>query len=62
MTRECDCCDGAEPVDPNRIANRPGKNALSYRIGNQRGEFALPTTKYSFQGPCDLVGSSLHEV
>ncbi len=29
----CGCCDGIQPITPKMIANRPGLNALSYRVG-----------------------------
>ncbi len=29
----CGCCDGIQPITPRVIANRPGLNALSYRVG-----------------------------
>ena len=30
---DCGCCEGTEPLTPQPIANRPGLDALSYRIG-----------------------------
>jgi hypothetical protein len=32
---DCGCCAGTEPVTPRAIANRPGLDALAYRIGTQ---------------------------
>ena len=29
----CGCCEGVEPLTPQTIANRPGLDALSYRVG-----------------------------
>lgn len=29
----CGCCEGTEPLTPQSIANRPGLDALSYRVG-----------------------------
>jgi hypothetical protein len=31
--KECGCCEGIEPVTPQPTANRPGLNALAYRVG-----------------------------
>lgn len=33
MNETCDCCEGIEQLTPNQIANRPGLNALAYRVG-----------------------------
>lgn len=33
MNENCGCCDGIEQLTPVVIANRPGLNALSYRVG-----------------------------
>jgi len=30
---DCGCCEGTEPLTPQTIANRPGLDALSYRVG-----------------------------
>jgi baseplate J-like protein len=32
---DCGCCEGTEPVTPRTIFNRPGLDALAYRIGTQ---------------------------
>ncbi len=29
----CECCRGVEPVTPVPIYNRPGLDALAYRVG-----------------------------
>ena len=33
MTKPCGCCEGTEPLTPEPTANRPGLDALSYRVG-----------------------------
>jgi predicted phage baseplate assembly protein len=33
MRQACDCCGGREPLTPAPTANRPGLDALAYRIG-----------------------------
>jgi uncharacterized phage protein gp47/JayE len=34
MNKEnCDCCEGTEPLTPEPTANRPGLDALAYRVG-----------------------------
>jgi hypothetical protein len=33
MNENCGCCDGIQQLTPITIANRPGLNALSYRVG-----------------------------
>lgn len=35
----CDCCEGTEPITPLSLANRPGLNALSYRMGTHGAFF-----------------------
>jgi hypothetical protein len=30
---DCGCCEGTEPVTPGTIANRPGLDAIAYRVG-----------------------------
>jgi Baseplate J-like protein len=30
---DCGCCEGIEPLTPQMIANRPGLDALAYRVG-----------------------------
>src|SRR5215216_4549689 len=30
---DCGCCEGTEPVTPRTIANRPGLDAIAYRVG-----------------------------
>ena len=32
---DCGCCEGTEPLTPRTIFNRPGLDALAYRIGTQ---------------------------
>jgi hypothetical protein len=32
---DCGCCEGTEPITPRTILNRPGLDALAYRIGTQ---------------------------
>ena len=32
-SQTCGCCEGVEPVTPEPTANRPGLDALRYRIG-----------------------------
>jgi hypothetical protein len=33
MNDTCGCCEGIEQLTPKRIANRPGLNTLTYRVG-----------------------------
>src|SRR5260370_824960 len=33
MKNQCGCCEGAERLTPGATANRPGLNALAYRVG-----------------------------
>src|SRR5919109_326474 len=33
MNDTCDCCEGTNQLTPKRIANRPGLDALAYRVG-----------------------------
>jgi hypothetical protein len=33
MKDTCGCCEGTEPITPEPIANRPGLDALHYRVG-----------------------------
>ena len=33
MNETCGCCEGAEPLTPISTANRPGLDALAYRVG-----------------------------
>jgi len=33
MKDTCGCCEGTEPITPEPIANRPGLDALRYRVG-----------------------------
>jgi hypothetical protein len=30
---DCGCCEGTEPLTPRAVANRPGLDALAYRVG-----------------------------
>ncbi len=32
-SQTCGCCEGVEPVTPETTVNRPGLDALAYRIG-----------------------------
>jgi hypothetical protein len=34
MNQTCGCCEGVEPITPVRITNRPGLDALAYRVGS----------------------------
>jgi predicted phage baseplate assembly protein len=33
MSTSCGCCDGVNPITPEPLANRPGLDALRYRVG-----------------------------
>src|SRR5262245_29640876 len=33
MSEQCGCCEGIEKLTPLAVVNRPGLNALAYRVG-----------------------------
>jgi homeodomain-containing protein len=47
MTLPCGCCNGAEPVTPIAIANRPGLSALAYRAGTYASFFETMMARLS---------------
>jgi len=47
VTRPCGCCDGVEQLTPAAIHNRPGLDALSYRVGTQAQFFETMQARLS---------------
>lgn len=47
MSEPCDCCTGTQAIMPLSIANRPGLNALHYRIGTHAAFLEAMKTRLS---------------
>ena len=45
--RTCGCCEGTEPLTPLPTANRPGLDALSYRVGTHATFFETMVARLS---------------
>jgi hypothetical protein len=45
--KECGCCAGIEPVTPQPTANRPGLDALAYRVGTHASFLATMKARLS---------------
>jgi predicted phage baseplate assembly protein len=45
--KECGCCEGIEPVTPQPTANRPGLDALAYRVGTHASFLATMKARLS---------------
>jgi hypothetical protein len=52
----CGCCEGAEPLTPQTIANRPGLDALSYRVGTHSSFLETMQARLSSSGHPELAG------
>ncbi len=58
---DCGCCEGVEPVTPRPIANRPGLDALSYRIGTHASFLETMQAQLSSQAFPALAGLTTRE-
>jgi len=47
MNEICECCEGVQKITPVVIANRPGLNALIYRVGTHAGFFETMKARLS---------------
>lgn len=52
----CGCCEGAEPLTPQSIANRPGLDALAYRAGTHSSFLETMRARLSSSGSPQLAG------
>jgi hypothetical protein len=43
----CGCCEGTEPLTPRTIANRPGLDALAYRVGTHASFLETMKARFS---------------
>ncbi len=55
MNETCGCCEGVQKITPVVIANRPGLNALIYRVGTHAGFFETMKARLSNFG-LDIPG------
>ncbi|HSG38115.1 MAG TPA: hypothetical protein VLE27_00635, partial [Thermoanaerobaculia bacterium] len=51
----CGCCEGVEPLTPQTIANRPGLDALSYRVGTHSTFLETMTARLSSEALAGLT-------
>ena len=51
----CGCCEGVEPLTPQTIANRPGLDALSYRVGTHSTFLETMTARLSSEALMGLT-------
>ncbi|HEV8580967.1 MAG TPA: putative baseplate assembly protein [Thermoanaerobaculia bacterium] len=58
---DCGCCEGVEPITPQPIANRPGLDALSYRIGTHAAFLETMQARLSSQSFPALAGLTTRE-
>jgi hypothetical protein len=57
----CGCCEGTEPLTPQPIANRPGLDALSYRIGTHASFLETMQARLSSNAFPALAGLTTRE-
>lgn len=58
---DCGCCEGTEPVTPRTIVNRPGLDALAYRIGTQSAFLETMKARLSSAAYPALAGLTIRE-
>jgi Baseplate J-like protein len=58
---DCGCCEGTEPLTPRSIANRPGLDALSYRVGTHATFLETMKARLSSQAFPALAGLTTRE-
>ncbi|HKI06190.1 MAG TPA: putative baseplate assembly protein [Thermoanaerobaculia bacterium] len=58
---DCGCCEGVEVLTPRTIANRPGLDALAYRIGTHSSFFETMKARLSSQNLPALSALTTHE-
>lgn len=51
----CGCCEGAEPLTPRTIANRPGLDVLAYRVGTHSEFLETMTARLSSEALAGLT-------
>ncbi|NER82508.1 MAG: putative baseplate assembly protein, partial [Leptolyngbya sp. SIO1D8] len=49
MKRDCGCCEGVQPLTPQATANRPGLDALIYRVGTHESFLQTMLARLSSQ-------------
>lgn len=52
----CGCCEGVEPLTPQTIANRPGLDALAYRVGTHSTFLETMQARLSSSDHKELAG------
>ncbi|HEX6899520.1 MAG TPA: putative baseplate assembly protein [Thermoanaerobaculia bacterium] len=52
----CGCCEGVEPLTPQTIANRPGLDALAYRVGTHSSFLETMQARLSSSDHPELSG------
>src|SRR4051794_37085458 len=58
---DCGCCEGTEPITPATIANRPGLDAIAYRIGTHSTFLETMKARLSSQDFPALAGLTTRE-
>src|SRR5262245_7877773 len=58
---DCGCCEGVEPITPQPVANRPGLDALSYRVGTHASFLETMQARLSSQAFPGLSGLRTRE-